>query len=490
MKSVLMATTEFSPYVKSGGLGDVAGSLPHALRKEGVDVRVIMPLYRFLPSQLMDRMKFVKEFYVYLGWRRQYAGVYELDNDGLPMYFIDSLFYFGGDQLYYDMENDIERFAFFCNAVLSAMPHIDFAPDVLHCHDWHTSLAPILLNAHFKKMQFYSGVKTVMTIHNLKYQGICNKYKLYDVLGINDSFSVAGHLEFGYDLVNCLKGGLSIADKITTVSETYASEIRYPFFGEGLDWLMRWRGADLVGILNGIDTESYDPATDKAIAANYAGAPEGADAAALQETIEKKRENKLALQAELGLTQDASVPMVGVISRLFEQKGIDLITRVFEEMLATEQMQFVLLGTGEGYYEGFFRDRAQWYQGKVAATIGFNEKLSRQIYAGSDFFLMPSRFEPCGISQMLAMRYGSLPIVRETGGLRDTVAPYNEVTGEGCGYSFANYNAHEMLGVIRHALHVYRDDPQAHARLVQAAMARDYSWKASAQKYIALYENL
>jgi starch synthase len=475
-----MATAEFSPLVKSGGLGDVLGSLPYALKKEGVDARVIMPLYSFIPEDVVERMVFVKAIHVYLGWRKQYCGIYELDYGGLKMYFVDSLFYFGGSRLYYSIEDDIERFAFFCMSVLAALPHIDFAPDVIHCHDWHTSLIPVIYGAHFKKIQFYSGIRTVMTVHNLKYQGICNKYKLYDIIGLNDSYSVAPSLSYGHDLVNCLKGGLSVADKITTVSETYAREIRYQYYGEGLDWLLNWRGADLAGIANGIDSDSYDPAADAAIAHRYSAG----------DAIAKKRLNKAELQGRLGLSAGAGKPLIAIVSRLVAQKGLDLVMRVFDEIVASEGAQLAVIGTGDGAYEAFFAGKAAQYPGEASASISFDEPAARMLYAASDFFLMPSLFEPCGISQMIAMRYGSLPIVRETGGLRDTVQPYDPVAGTGWGYTFATYNAHDMLDAVRRALAVYRDAPDEHAALVGRAMARDNSWGASAKKYISLYEGI
>jgi starch synthase len=476
-----MATAEFSPLVKSGGLGDVLGSLPRALKREGVDARVIMPLYSFIPENVVERMSFVKAIHVYLGWRKQYCGIYELDYDGLKIYFVDSLFYFGGKQLYYSIEDDIERFAFFCMSVLSALPHIDFAPDVIHCHDWHTSMIPVIYHAHFKKIQFYSRIKTILTIHNLKYQGICNKYKLYDVLGLNDGYSVSPSLSFGYDLVNCLKGGLSVVEKITTVSETYAKEVRYQYYGEGLDWLLRWRGHDLVGIVNGIDSEAYDPANDAAIAQKYT----------IGSFAKGKRQNKLALQESLGLALDAEKPMIAVVSRLVAQKGIDLIMHVFDEIISCEGgAQFVLLGTGDGHYENFFREKAREFPGAVSASIFFDEEFAHRIYAASDFFLMPSLFEPCGISQMIAMRYGSVPIVRETGGLADTVFPFDAETGRGNGYTFLTYNAHDMLYAVSRALNTYRGAPAAHALIARDGMSRDYSWAASAKKYIALYEGI
>ena len=479
MKSVLMVTAEFSPFVKSGGLGDVLGSLPKALREEGVDVRIMMPNYAIIPQQYKDKMQFVKEIVVVLGWRKQYCGILEMDYNGLKMYFIDNLFYFGGDKLYYDMENDIERFAFFSMSVMSALPHIDFAPDVVHCHDWHTSLVPIVYHAHFKKIRFYSKMKMVMTIHNLKYQGICNKYKLYDLIGISDEYSVSASLIYDFDLVNCFKGALSVVDKITTVSSTYAQEIRNPYFGEGMDWLLRWRGHDLVGIVNGIDYKAYNPGNDDMIFANYTS----------DDFTTKKKKNKEKLQEMLDLERDVKKPIIGFISRLVAQKGIDLIMNVFDEMIYTTDIQFVMIGTGDANYERFFADRAAAYPGRVSSSILFDETLAHKVYSGSDFFLMPSLFEPCGISQMIAMRYGTIPIVRETGGLSDTVMPYNEFTKTGNGYTFTNYNAHDMLYTIKLALENYRNK-RVHNAIARAGMGIDYSWKASAQKYIELYEYL
>ena len=486
MKSVLFAAAEFSPFVKAGGLGDVVGALPYALRKKGADARVIMPYYAFLPSGFTSGFRFVKEIYVNLGWRKLYCGLFKTEYNGLPMYFIDNKDYFGGCKLYYEMESDIERFSFFCAAVLNALPHMDFKPDVIHCHDWHTSMLPILYHAHFRMVKFYGGLKFVFTVHNLKYQGMCNKYKLYDILGINDGYSVAPDLALGFDAANCMKGGIFLSDAVTTVSETYAREICDPYYGEGLDWLLRWRGKDLIGIVNGIDAGQYDPSTDKAIARNY-------DA---KTAPQAKKLNKLSLQAELSLTAGADRPVIAMITRLVDQKGLDLVMCVFDEIVGGgaaaqgKRPQFVLLGNGDAKYEEFFRIKERRYPGDVAARIKFDEALARRIYAGADFFLMPSLFEPCGISQLIAMRYGTLPIVRETGGLSDTVLSYNEQTGEGNGYSFKNINAHDMLYTIGRAVSIYRGDPAAHAKIVAAAMAGDYSWDESAAKYIALYERL
>jgi len=483
MKSVLMATAEFSPFVKSGGLGDVVGALPFALRKEGVDARVIMPLYSFIPAKVTESLKVVKETVVNLGWRQQYCGILEINYNGLPMYFIDSRYYYGGDKLYYDMESDIERFAFFNAAVLNALPHIDFAPDIIHCHDWHTALLPVIFHAHYKKMQFFGSIKTVLTIHNLKYQGICGRQKLYDILGIHDGYSVAASLHHGDNAANCFKGGLSVADKLTTVSDTYAREIRDPYYGEGLDWLLRWRGHDLVGIVNGIDSHSYDPSRDGQLVENYT----------VENAAQAKKANKTALQAELGLDVDADRPVIAFISRLVAQKGIELITRVFDDIMAPltdgtdRRPQFILLGTGDAQYEDDARRVTDKYPHDAAARIAFDDGLARRIYAAADFFLMPSLFEPCGISQLIAMRYGALPIVRETGGLSDTVAPYNEKTGEGNGYGFKNINAHDMLYTIRRALGIYAGAPEIHNAIVAEAMEGDYSWDQSARRYKELY---
>jgi len=498
LKSVLMATAEFSPFVKAGGLGDVVGALPFALRKKGVDARVIMPLYKFIPAKIAESLKFVKETYVNLGWRKQECGIFEINYNGLPMYFIGNKLYFSGDRLYYEMDNDIERFAFFSAAVLDALPHIDFAPDIIHCHDWHTSMIPILFHAHYKKIQFFSSIKTVLTIHNLKYQGICDKQKMYDIFGIDENYSIAACLSHGYNAANCLKGGLSVADKLTTVSETYANEIRNPYYGEGLNWLLEWRGHDLVGIVNGIDSRLYDPSRDGAITVKYTA----------ENALQAKKQNKIAIQTELGLTIGDDIPVIALITRLVEQKGIDLIIRVFDEIMAGptsasgpaassglsgpdapgKRPQLIVLGTGENRYEDFFKWKAHQYPDAVAARIMFDEGFARRLYASADFLLMPSLFEPCGISQLIAMRYGTIPIVRETGGLSDTVRPYNEVTGEGNGYSFKNINAHDMLYTIERALTLYSNAGGDHEKLIKTAMAGDYSWDASAGKYKELYE--
>ncbi|MCL2163650.1 MAG: glycogen synthase GlgA [Oscillospiraceae bacterium] len=478
MISVLMAAAEVAPFVKTGGLGDVLGALPAELVKKGVDVRVIMPKYKSIPSQYTDEMNFLGYIYVYLGWRKQYCGIYELSHKGYKVYFLDNEYYFGGDRIYYSENIDVERFAFFSMAVLSVLPHIDFMPDIIHCHDWHSALIPVSCNAHFKRMQFYSGIKFVMTIHNIKFQGICSRAFLYDLMGLNDGYNAAPHLYY-YDIANCLKGGLSISDAITTVSESYAREILYPFFAEGLEGVLNIKAHCIRGILNGIDYSEYDPKTDPHIMTNY-------DSTNFRN---KKRINKDGLQQHLGIERSASRPLIAIISRLTTQKGMDLITHVFDELINTTDVQFVILGTGEWSYEQFFIEREMNYSGRVSSNIFFDEELARKIYAGSDFFLMPSLFEPCGLSQMIAMRYGTVPIVREIGGLKDTVIPFDKSPKCGTGFSFEAYNAHEMLFTIKRAIEVYRD-PSVHDGIVERAMKTDFSWEVSVLKYMDLYKSL
>ena len=479
MTSVLMATAEAAPFVKAGGLGDVLGALPAELVKNGVETRVVMPKYKFIPAEYSDNMTFLGNVYVYLGWRKQYCGIFELEHKGCKVYFLDNEFYFGGERIYYSEDIDIERFAFFSMAVLSMLPYIEYMPDIIHCHDWHTALIPVNCHAHFKRMQFFSNIKFVMTIHNLKYQGICDRQRLFDLIGINDGYSVTPHLYY-YDVVNCFKAGLSLANAITTVSDSYAREILYPYFSEGLEAVLNLRKDCIVGILNGIDYDEYDPQTDPNIVANYGS----------NNFRSKKKLNKKWLQENLGLEIDVSKPLIACISRLTPQKGIDLILHVFDELINTTDAQFVLLGTGEQPYEQFFAGKAETYAGRVSANINFDEELSRKIYAGSDFFLMPSLFEPCGLSQMIAMRYGTTPVVREIGGLKDTVISCEKSPEKGTGYTFEAYNAHELLYTIRRALDNYFNDTTAFGATVKRGMEKDFSWRNSAARYIDLYNSL
>ncbi|MBQ8638046.1 MAG: glycogen synthase GlgA [Lachnospiraceae bacterium] len=478
MKKILFAASECVPFIKTGGLADVVGSLPKYFNKEEYDVRVVLPKYLCIKESFRSKMKYVTHFYTDFCWRNQYVGVMEMEYEGVHFYFIDSEFYFGGPWPYGNMYEDIEKFCFFSKAVLSILPLINFKPDIIHCHDWQTGLIPVYLNDSFQADPFFWGIKTIFTIHNLKFQGTWNVETMKNFTGLSDYYFTSDKLE-AYGNGNMLKGGLVYADRITTVSKSYAEEIKMPFYGEGLDGLLRAKSADLLGIVNGIDYEFYDPSKDKDIAVNYT----------IDNVIESKAVLKEKLQEELGLEKNPKAFMIGVVSRLTDQKGFDLVECVLDQICA-EDVQLVVLGTGESKYQDLFRYYAEKYPNRVSASIFYSEALSHRIYAGCDAFLMPSLFEPCGLSQLMSLRYGTLPIVRETGGLRDTVASYNEVDGTGTGFSFANYNAHEMLNVIRYAKKVFKESRYAWDAMVKRAMAQDFSWDASARKYEAMYDQL
>ena len=474
---VLFAASEGMPFVKTGGLADVIGALPKEMSKKGIDIRVILPLYRAIDAGYRSRMEHVLYFYINLGWRRQYVGIEKLEQDGVTFYFVDNEQYFGRDYIYGHGGDEGERYAYFCKAVLEALPKIDFIPDVIHCHDWQTGLIPTLYQAQYKQLPLYKGIKTVFTIHNLPFQGIYPIDATEELLSLGSWAYTSDNLEF-YGQASFIKGGLVHSDRITTVSPTYAQEILSPYYGERMDGLLRARQDVLSGILNGIDTVEYDPAHDTLIESNYTA-----------ETFENKKANKAALQKELGLEVDDSVPMIAMVSRLSGQKGLDLVERVLDGIMNTGA-QFVVLGMGESKYMDLF-GWAQWkYSGKLAACFQMNHRLAHRIYAAADMFLMPSMFEPCGLSQLISLRYGTLPIVRETGGLRDTVLAYNEYTGEGNGFSFFNYNAHDMLYVIEHAVKMYKEDRPLFEKLACRAMGGEYGWDRSAAKYIELYEQL
>ena len=473
---VLFAVFEAVPFIKTGGLGDVGGSLPPALCRAGAEVRVILPKFASIPREYRDAMTHVTDFYLYLGWRRQYCGIEMLERDGVVWYFVDNEYYCGRENPYgyYD---DGERVAYFAKAVCECIQYLDFLPDVLHCNDWHTALSPVFLREMYREVPGYDRIRTVFTVHNLKFQGMFDGFMLGDVLGLHDCKNARDQLMQG-DAVNFMRGALNYSDCITTVSPTYAEEVCTDRYGEGLCDVFNRRKDILSGILNGIDTRSYNPRTDPALYVRYgASAPE------------KKRANKLRLQAELGLEQDGDIPMIGLVSRLTDQKGLDLVSRGLHEVLA-ERVQLVVLGVGQREHEEMFRYFAASYPEKVSANICFDEGLSRKIYAAADLILVPSLFEPCGLTQMIAMRYGALPIVRETGGLKDSVIPYNEYTGEGNGFSFANYSDRELLDAIRRALALYRDDRAAWDGLVKHAFGADFSWRKPARQYLALYRGL
>ncbi|WP_143415032.1 glycogen synthase GlgA [Geobacillus sp. E263] len=473
--NVLFVVSECVPFVKSGGLADVAGALPKQLRKLGIDIRVIMPKYETIAEKYKKEMKKIAEFVVRVGWRRQYCGIEKFEYEGVIYYFVDNEYYFKRHQLYghYD---DGERFSYFCRAVLDALPVIPFRPDIIHCHDWHTGMIPFLLREEYRKNSFYERIRTVFTIHNLQFQGIFPREILGDLLNLSDRYFTIEYLEF-YGNVSFMKGALVSADIITTVSPTYKEEIQTEYYGERLDGLLRARQRDLIGILNGIDDEMYNPKKDPFIAVPYD-----------IHTITRKQMNKRALQQYFGLSIREDVPVIAMVTRLTEQKGMDLVKCVFHEIIA-EDVQFILLGMGDKKFEQFFYDMAATYPDKAKVCIGFNEELAHKIYAGADLFLMPSKFEPCGLSQMIALRYGTIPIVRETGGLNDTVQSYNEFTGEGNGFSFTNFNAHDMLYTIRRALTFYKEK-QIWEKLMKEAMSRDYSWRQSAFKYNRVYADL
>ena len=478
MKKILFVASECVPFIKTGGLADVVGSLPKCFDKKEYDVRVIIPKYMCMDQKWKDKMTYLNHFYMHRCWRRQYVGIREMEYEGVKYYFIDNEYYFAGDKPYSDVRYDLEKFAFFSRAVLSALPVIDFRPDVIHCHDWQTGLVPVYLHDSFAYGDFYRGIKSIMTIHNLKFQGVWDIDTIKDIAGLSDYYFTSDKLK-DYDNGNYLKGGIVYADMVTTVSDTYAQEIKTPFYGEGLDGLMRARSNCLRGIVNGIDYKEYDPATDKLIAKNFS----------VENFRKEKVKNKTALQKELGLEVNPKKMMIGLVSRLTDQKGLDLIACVMDE-LCQDAVQFVILGTGEERYENMFR-HFDWKYGKdVSANIFYSEELSHKIYAACDAFLMPSLFEPCGLSQLMSLRYGTLPIVRETGGLKDTVQPYNEYENTGTGFSFSNYNAHEMMGTVRYAEHVFYDKKRDWNKMIERAMKADFSWKASAEKYQQLYNDL
>ncbi|MFW6035675.1 MAG: glycogen synthase GlgA [Halothermotrichaceae bacterium] len=469
--NILFAASECTPFAKTGGLADVIGSLPQALQKKGVNVRVVLPKYRDIPQKFKKKMEYKMHFNVPLSWRDQYCGIEVLEYQGIIYYFIDNEYYFGrsGSYGYYD---DGERFAFFSKAVLEMLAYIDYQVDILHCHDWQTALISIYLEAHYNH---YQDLKTIYTIHNLKYQGIYPGDIMDDLLGFDNRYFTDDGLEY-YGNVNYMKGGLNFADIITTVSQTYAREIQTAYFGEGMDGILRKRSEDLYGIVNGIDYDEYNPEKDPHLFVNY------------KNSLDKKAENKIGLQKMLGLPVDREKPMFVLVSRLVEQKGIDLILHVIKKILAMD-LQLVILGTGEYNYEQALRKAAAKYPEKFSANITFSEDLASKMYAAGDFFLMPSRFEPCGIGQLISLQYRTVPIVRETGGLSDTIKPYNEYSGEGNGFSFKNYNAHDMLYTIRRALDFYHNKKAwetIHANIEKA----NFSWNKSADEYCKIYEKL
>jgi starch synthase len=470
--SVLLVAGEAAPFSKTGGLGEVVGTLPKALRRLGVDARVMVPEYQSIPRVYKEKLQLKAEFVVPVGWRRQYCGLKELTLDGVPFYFLDNRYYFDRPMIY-GYFDEAERYSFFCRATLEALPYLGYQPRVLHCHDWHTGMISPLLRSHYHQLD----IKTMFTIHNLKYQGVFPKSIMGELVDLGWEYFTVHGVEF-YDQVNFMKAGIVYADLITTVSKSYAEEIQYPYFGENLDGLLRERRAALHGIVNGIDCVDYNPATDQHTFCRYDST----------DFTKAKAANKVKLQEMLGLPVNPDIPLVAVVSRLVEQKGLDLVERVIHEIIA-EPLQLIVLGTGEDRYENIFRYAAWRYPDKVVAHLIFDDTLARKVYAAADILLMPSLFEPCGIAQLIAMRYGCLPLVREIGGLRDTVKPFNEFTNQGNGFSFTNFNAHDLLHTLRRALDFYHK-PEIWRQIVVAAMNEDFSWDKSVVKYLELYKLL
>lgn len=471
---VLIAGAEAIPFAKTGGLADVVGTLPIYLQNLEADVRVILPFHNQIKNQYDQQLETIAEFRIHLGWREQYVGIRTMEHEGVRFYFVDNNDYFGGP-IYRGGEAEGEQYAYFSRAVLEAVEQIDFVPDVIHCNDWHTAMIPMLIKTQYQNRP-QGNIRTLLTIHNMMYQGQYSFDFVKDVLSIDDYFLTPEYIVHD-GAANYLKAGLVFADKINTVSPSYAEELKDPYYAYGLEDVLNRRAGDLSGIVNGINNDEYDPQNDPMIPFSFHARGIGG-----------KRKNKVALMEQLGLQASVNTPMIAMVTRLTPQKGIDLVLRVIHEIMQ-ENVTFVLLGSGDADYENAFRALEEQYKGRLCAYIGYNNQLAHQIYAASELFLMPSKFEPCGISQMLALRYGSLPIVRETGGLKDTVTPYNEITGEGNGFSFTNYNAHDMLHVIRYAIQTISDG-QTRRRLMARALRTSNSFSHSAAAYLALYRSL
>ncbi len=473
---VLLASSECSPFVKVGGLADVVGSLPVELNKQGVDARVIIPLYKKIKVKYNDRLQFLGWKMVHMGWRSLYAGLFSMELNGVTFYFVDNEYYFNFDQIYVDYVFDIERYCFYQRAVLDFMgDFMNFEPNVLHCNDWQTGMMPMLLDCHFKKHGYHNDVQTVYTIHNLKYQGVHSTDVVREMLDLPDEY-LRDDFCIKDKAINFMKAGIVFSNSVTTVSPTYAYEIMTDYYGEGLNGTLQKYAYKVSGILNGINEQEYDPSNDNKIPMKYT----------IKDYEKGKAACKKSLQEQLGLDVNPGAPLCAMISRLVDQKGLDLLLYVLEEMLY-DGMQIVILGTGDPYYERALTDIANRNHGKMCACIDFDSGLAHTIYAGADIFLMPSLFEPCGLSQLVSMAYGTVPVVRETGGLKDTVTPYNEYTGEGNGFSFANINAHEFLFVTKYAADLYRHHKDVWNKLIKTGMKGDYSWKKSAGEYAGLY---
>jgi starch synthase len=472
LPNILIAAAECAPLAKTGGLADVVGTLPKALKALGIDARVIIPYHSVIKQKYADKAQHMFHFYVDLGWRHQYAGIEKLEVDGVTVYLVDSENYFG-DRIYRGDKAEGEQYAFFSKAVLDCIPNLDFAPDIVHCNDWHTAMIPMLAKTQYAGgMQ--AGLKYLLTIHNIMYQGKYGFDYVQDLLNVDAKYNTPEFMELN-GCADFLKAGCVFADRINTVSPTYSREIMTSYFGEGLEGILNARSHQVTGIINGIDKTVFNPHSDRVLPARYDKGHLSGKALCKQE-----------LQRKLGLEERPDTPLIGMVTRMTEQKGFDLVLRMLDELMEYNDMQFVLLGSGDEKYESFMRAAEGRYRGRLCAFIGYSDELSHLVYAGSDFYLMPSRFEPCGLSQMIAMRYGSLPIVRETGGLADTVTPYNKFDGTGDGFSFHNFNAHEMKDAVLLALDAYRDRDAMNG-LIRRAMEADFGFEKSAEEYARLY---
>lgn len=477
LTNILFAASECVPFVKTGGLADVVGALPKNLDRSRFDVRVIIPYYTCIPAKYRNFFHYRHHFYMDYAGRQEHVGIMEYEFDGIQFYFVDNEYYFNGETPYSsDLRWDIERFTFFCKAVLAMMPVIGFRPDIIHCHDWQTGLIPVLLHSTFATHPHYQGVKSIMTIHNLRFQGIWDIDEFQHNTSLPDYMFSPDKLEFHKD-ANMLKGGLVYADYITTVSETYAEEIKTPEYGENLNGLLYARRSCLRGIVNGIDYDVYNPQTDNKLFYKYGA----------KDFLKGKAENKRQLQAELGLPQDPRKMLIGIISRLTDQKGLNLLGDVFERFI-DENTQFVVIGTGDPGYENMFRYFAGRFPDRVSANICYNDALAHKLYAAADMMLVPSRFEPCGLTQLIALRYGSVPLVRETGGLKDTVQPYNEFELTGTGFTFGPFRSGDFLNTVNYAKSVYFNFRANWDDMAARGMAQNFSWNSSARQYEGMYE--
>jgi len=473
---VLFITSESVPFAKTGGLADVSFALPKALKKEGAEISVIMPYYKNIPNSYKENMKSVEYFDVKMSWRNQYAGIFKYNADGVVYYFVDNEYYFKRDA-YYGCFDDGERFSYFNKAVIEFIVRMEVKPDIIHANDWHSGMISLLLKDQQNQGREIDQIKSVFTIHNLKYQGLFPKEILGDMLNLDQGYYVPDCLEFKNN-ISFMKAGIIYSDIVTTVSPNYANEIQSDYYGEGLGGLMKSINGKLYGIVNGIDYDLYNPEMDELIYHNYSAAD-----------IKNKSKNKVFLQKLSRLKQDADIPVIAMVTRLVEEKGLDLLGHIINELMQ-ENVQIIVLGTGDKKYEEMMKTFESYYPEKFSANIYFDNQLAQKIYAGADMFLMPSQIEPCGIGQLIAMRYGALPIVRKAGGLKDTVQPYNKYSNEGTGFAFLNFNAHELLYTIKDALDIYKNKRELWNELVKRTMKQDLSWTNSAKEYMALYESL